>query len=201
MLFESRQKGLIRRDCPIYIGGLSAKLSEVYDRLSGQTRRQHPNLRLLEEVAPFVLSGQSAGEAPMRGGRIYALSSGMMTENTLSNLFAGKVMEHREHAIFFIGYCDPATPGGRIIDAAHGASIDLGENQPARRLECEVERFHFSGHATRESLRDYVNRVRPKTVLLVHGEPAAAAWFVETLGHDLPGTRVLVPGPGEKIEL
>jgi len=36
---------------------------------------------------------------------------GMMTENTLSNIFAQDFWR-RPHGIFFVGYCDPSSPAG-----------------------------------------------------------------------------------------
>lgn len=201
MCYEFRQRGLLRADCPIYIGGLGAKLTEVHDRLAGQTRRQHPNLRLADQVAPFVIAGQSAAETPMKAGRIYALSSGMMSEHTVSNIFARKVLASSEHAVFFIGYCDPETPGGFIQHAKPGDLIELSKDTEPVPLNCRVEKFDFSGHATRESLRAYVNRVRPKKVLLVHSSPEAANWFRETISADIPGCQVLIPEPGVALEI
>jgi Cft2 family RNA processing exonuclease len=201
MCYQFRRRGLLRPDCPIYIGGLGAKLTEVHDRLAAQTRRQHPNLRLADEVAPFVISGQSAADTPIKPRRIYALSSGMMSEHTVSNVFARKVLGSPEHAVFFIGYCDPETPGGFIQHARPGDMIELSSNAESVPLKCRVEKFDFSGHATRENLRAYVNLVRPKRLLLVHGSPEAANWFHETISADIPGCQVLIPEPGVTLEL
>src|SRR5438874_460794 len=78
MLYKFRREKLLR-DFPVYIGGLSAKMTETYDRRAGMSRRQLPRLQLLPEIDPFVLSGQNIHDAPARPGRVYALSSGMMT--------------------------------------------------------------------------------------------------------------------------
>ena len=56
MLHKFKGANLLR-DCPIYIGGLSAKMTEIYDERSGMSRRQLPRLQLLPEVDPFVLNG------------------------------------------------------------------------------------------------------------------------------------------------
>ncbi len=201
MFHEFRQHGFVRSDCPLYISGLGAKLTEVHDRLAGKTRRQHPNLKLLHEVPHYVVAGQSAQFEPLRPRRIYALSSGMMTENTLSNVFAHRLLEKPEHAILFVGYCDPDTPGGILRHSEPGQLIQLDSDVPPQPRHCRLERFDFSGHATRETLRAYANQVRPKKILLVHGDQEAATWFRETLTADLPGTEVVIPNPGETIDL
>lgn len=201
MMRDFRRRGVVKSDCPIYIGGLSAKLTEVFDKLAGQTRRKHPNLRLLDDVAPFVISGQTAQQTPLKPGRVYALSSGMMTEETLSNLFARRMLEKPENAVLFVGYCDPAAPGGALRNSEPGELVQLDGDVPPQPRDCRVEKFNLSGHATRESLRAYANQVRPKKILLVHGDPEAAGWFQETLSGDLPGTEVIIPAPGQPVEL
>jgi Cft2 family RNA processing exonuclease len=201
MIYRFRREGQLPHGLPVYIGGLSTKLTEVHDRLAGQTRRNFPNLRLLDEVAPFVLSGQSVGDAPMRPKRIYALSSGMMSEHTVSNIFARRVLSDANHALFFIGYSDPDSPAGVIQRTPHGALVHLGDGAEAQPLNCELRKFDFSGHAPREDLRAYAAKVHPKKVLMVHGSPAAGAWFADALASDVPGCLAATPDPGVPIEI
>ena len=58
-----------------------------------------------------------------------------------------------------------------------------------------------AAHSSRESLRAYVNRVKPKTVVLVHGDQPAVSWFANVLKEDLPEMRVVVPEPGVPVTL
>jgi len=64
-----------------------------------------------------------------------------------------------------------------------------------------VETFDFSGHAPREHLVDYVKRVRPRKLLLVHGDDPAIAWMTAAVNEALPDTEIIVPQPGEKVRL
>jgi Cft2 family RNA processing exonuclease len=201
LFHQFRRQGVLRRDCPIYIGGLGAKLTEIHDRLAGRTPRRCPDLQLLDEVAPFVVGGQNAQTLPMKPARIYALSSGMMTEKTLSNTVARLVVDDPKHALLFVGYADPDSPAGKILSASHGGEVRLSGDLGPQLLKCTVEKFNLSGHASRESIRAYVNRVRPRKVVLVHGDVPAVEWFRSTLSQDLPDSQILVPPPGEPIEL
>ncbi|MGZ4965624.1 MAG: MBL fold metallo-hydrolase [Chthoniobacterales bacterium] len=200
MIYRFRREKLLG-EFPVYIGGLSTKMTEIYDRFSLTSRRSFPRLQLLEEIEPFVLNGQTIQDAPARGGRIYALSSGMMTVKTLSNIFARRVLEDPKHSIFFVGFADPKSPAGGLREARTGDSITLDPEEPPQTLRCQIEKFQFSAHASRESLVAYGKKLAPKKIVLVHGDPSAVEWIRAQLAAELPGTEVIVPLPGVEIEL
>jgi len=200
MLHDFRRRGQIP-NCPIYIGGLGAKLTEVYDSLAHSTPRLRQEMQILDTTSPFVLAGRGAHDAPIKARRIYALSSGMMTEKTLSHTFAQRILSSPEHSLFFVGYADPESPAGRIRATAPGAMLALNGDPLPRPIRCTVEQFSFSGHAPRESILDYIRRLKPKKVLLVHGDPAAVAWFQESLKTALPAGEVICPTPGVGLEI
>jgi len=200
MIYKFRREKLLG-DFPIYIGGLSVKMTEIYDRRAMTTRRLLPRLQLLEALEPFVLNGQTIHDSPPRAGRIYALSSGMMTPKTLSNTFGRRVIEDPQHSIFFVGFADPASPAGIIKLAKPGDLISLDPDEPAQPLRCQVEQFQFSAHASRESIVDYVKKLAPKKIILVHGDVPAVEWTRARLAAELPGSEVIVPTPGVELEL
>lgn len=199
MFYEFRHQQQL--DFPAYIGGLSSKMTEVYDRRANQTHRQWPRLQLMQDVAPFILNGQTINDSPARAGRVYALSSGMMTPKTLSNIFARRMVEVPQHSILFVGYADPESPGGILRKAKTGDIVSLDPGKPSQTLRCHIEQFQFSAHASRESLIAYAKRLMPKKILLVHGDPPAVEWMRQQLTTDLPNCEVIVPIPGVEIEL
>src|SRR5207237_2061573 len=199
MLYEFRRQQQL--GFPVYIGGLSSKMTEVYDRRANQTRRQCPRVQLMQDVAPFVLNGQNINDSPARAGRVYALSSGMMTPKTLSNIFARRVVEVPQHSILFVGYADPESPGGILRTAKTGDTVSLDPDEPSQTLRCHIEQFQFSAHASRESLIGYATRLTPKKILLVHGDPPAVEWMRQQLTTELPNCEVIVPTPGVEIDL
>lgn len=200
MLWRMRLRGQLAA-VPIYIGGLSTKLTTLYDAFANDAQRQHPELQLLQELAPYVISGSEIGTIAPRKKCIFAISSGMMTENTLSNIFARKILGDPNQSLFFVGYSDPESPAGKIRSAAHGTPIQLQPDQPAIPLRCNIQEFSFSAHASRESLLNYAILLRPKKILLVHGDQPAVEWFQLRLHRELPETEVIIPEPGKKIVL
>ena len=77
----------------------------------------------------------------------------------------------------------------------------LYTRHPPVARKCEIEIFDFSGHATRESLLDYILQVKPKKTFLVHGDPRATDWFAAQLKEKLPSTEAIVPEPGRDYVL
>ena len=132
---------------------------------------------------------------------IYALSSGMMSEGTVSNEFAHRFIGEERNTVAFVGYTDKDTPGAKIRNAMPGDLITLNPQRDPVRLRCRVESFDFSAHSSRESISDYVRMVQPKKLLLVHGDAPAMDWFKETLSKDLPQTEIVLPEPGQTVTL
>jgi predicted metal-dependent RNase len=197
MIHRFKRQHLIPRKTPVYIGGLSTKMTHIFDNFSEVSRRQLPGFDFLTDMELETGNRRNRGPIPFISGCIYALSSGMMTEKTVSNNFARQgVLENKRHGLFFVGYADPASPGGRIRSARPGDEILLDPAYPPVPLRWEMRIFDFSGHSTREAIADYIELVRPKKAFLVHGDDAAIEWFRQELKRRLPGTEVIVPVPG-----
>lgn len=199
MLYKLRREKIL--DFPIYIGGLSSKISEIYDRRARMGRRQLPRLQLLDELRPFVLNAETIHDARTRAGRVYALSSGMMMPKTLSNIFAQRIVDQPRHSIFFVGYADPQSPAGILRNARANEQVTLAPGESPQPVRCHIEQFQFSAHASRESLIAFAEKLAPKKILLVHGDPQAVEWIRARLASDLPNSEIIVPTPGVEIEL
>jgi Cft2 family RNA processing exonuclease len=199
MLYKFRRDNLL--DFPIYIGGLSSKISDIYDRRANMGRRQLPRLQLLKELRPFVLNAETIGEARTRAGRVYALSSGMMVPKTLSNIFAQRIIDQARHSIFFVGYADPESAAGILKNALPDEQVTIDPVSAPQRLRCHIDQFQFSAHASRESLIAFAERLSPKKVVLVHGDPLAVEWMRARLALDLSNSEIIVPTPGTELEL
>jgi len=201
MLEELREEGLIPV-VPIHIGGLSTRMSQIADKFRDSPWRFHRGRRLLESIEDLRILPRGHREPEFDRGRIYALSSGMMSQHTVSNRFSRHILGKEENALVFVGYADPETPAGKILEVGQGGRVRLDSQRDHETLiRCSVERFDFSGHAPRDQIVDYAVSLRPRNVILVHGDPVAKTWFQETLSKKLPGSRVLAPAPGEWVEL
>jgi Cft2 family RNA processing exonuclease len=155
----------------------------------------------MREAAPFILNDETIRDAPVRAGRAYVLSSGMMIPNTLSNVFARRLIENPQHSIFFVGYANPESPAGVLREAGTGGEVALDPDKPPQRVRCHIEQFQFSAHATRETLIEYARKILPRKIVLVHGDPPAVEWMRTMLSAELPNSEIIVPTSGVEIEL
>jgi Cft2 family RNA processing exonuclease len=186
---------------PIHIGGLGRVFTEIYDLESHRAHRALPNLQLREALKLIVLDQQQVEKMKFAGGRLFVITAGMMSENTASFNLALRMIGDERHAIFFVGYADPDTPGGRLKASrpAEPFILDPGASHVTRR--CEVEDFDLTAHANREDLLDLVGNVEPRIVLLSHGEEDSLNWFAAQIHARHPKIKIIQPKPGEAVEV
>lgn len=201
LLYEAKKSGALRGGFGLYVGGLSAKITAVTDRLRGSSPRRHGDLKLAECLPMEVVGGRDVAQLPVLPRTVYAVSSGMMTENTLSNILAPKILENPDAHCMFVGYSDPKSPAGHVRAGKEGDEVVLDPRRRPVRRRCKVDQFTLSAHATRDGLLNYVERVKPGKLLLVHGDPPAVAWFAREVPKVCPETEVIIPAPGVPVEI
>lgn len=190
-------------DVPVTIGGLSTKMTTIYDRYADNANRKRPEFRILRDMELRAGTRRRGKSVPIRYQEqaIYALSSGMMSENTVSNKFARSFLPNSANSLHFVGYSDPSTPSYQIRQASTGDMISLDERKDPVKLNCEVKEYNFSGHADREHLLEFILSTQAKQVFLVHGDLEASQWFQEELARKMPNAEVTIPLPGEDYSL
>jgi Cft2 family RNA processing exonuclease len=193
------EEGRLERQ-PVYIGGLGRVFSEIYDLEAHRAHRQFPNLQLHEALNLIVLDQKQAAKMKLTGGRLFVLTAGMMSEHTAAHDLAVRMLEDERHGIFFVGYADPETPGGRLRAAKHGETFRMSPSAGEVAKKCQVEDFDLTAHANREDLVDFVGKVDPRVVLLGHGEDASRDWFEAQIKARYPKVKVIQPKPGETVE-
>jgi Cft2 family RNA processing exonuclease len=201
MLALLMKQGKIKKQ-PIYIGGLGRVFTEIYDLQSHRAHRQHTNLLLHETLELIVANPDQIKKMKLAGsGRIFVITSGMMTENTAAHDLAVRMMADEKQAIFFVGYADPETPGGRLKAAKHGEKFLFSATAGEVTRKCEIMDFDLTAHANRDDLLDFVGEVNPRTVILAHGDEPSRKWMEQQIHSRHPKIKVIHPLPGKPIEV
>lgn len=198
LLAQLMEEGKLRPQ-PIYIGGLGRVFTEIYDLEAHRTHRRLPNLQLHEALNLVVLEQGQTEKMNLGGGKLFVVTAGMMSENTAAHNLALRMAGDENQAIFFVGYTDPDTPGGKLRAARRGEKFLFSPSGGELELRCEVESFDLTAHADREQMLDFVEEVEPRVVLLTHGEDSSRAWFEGQIRNRFPKIQVHQPRPGEPI--
>ena len=103
-------------------------------------------------------------------------------------------------AIFFVGYADQNTPGGRLKAAKPGEPFLFSAQAGELTRKCQLEDFDLTAHANREELIDFISRVSPHTIILGHGDTESRRWVEEQIHFRYPKIRVFQAMPGQTIE-
>ena len=200
MLALAMRAGKLPRQ-PIYIGGLGRVFTEIYDLESRRAHRQHKDLQIHEALNLIVLEQGQAEKMKLSGGRIFVVTAGMMSEKTAAHDLAARMIGDERQSIFFVGYADPDTPGGRLKAAKRGETFVFSPSAGQVTLKCQMDDFDLTAHANRDQLLNFVGHVQPRVVLLGHGEESSRKWFEEQILTHWPKIKVVQPQPGKIVEV
>lgn len=202
MIGRFKLRGVIDEDVPVYTAGSMRGVAEVYDKTRETTPRLDPDFEVYgvdQERLPRTQS--RLNEAVSKPG-IFVLTSGMLFERTPSFDLARRIVGDERHGVFFVGFSKEGSPGERLQLAAEaGEPMTFDEDEGPVPVRATVDRFRFSGHAHRRDLVQIVERLQPRTVVLVHGETAAKEWMRDNILAHHPDVRVVIPEQGEEVEL
>lgn len=180
VLDEARRKGAIP-PCPILCSGLGMDLVNYFHDISAQAGNLHFSRKVLKSLGVRSIPRRlEPGREPARPG-IYLVSSGMMVENTPSYVIASGLLGNDRNAILFVGYCDPDTPGGKLLTTKNGDRFTFEAIDHVETVCARIRQYDLSGHADREELVALADHLSPKTIFLHHGDPEARDWFREAL--------------------
>jgi hypothetical protein len=181
--------------------GLGMDLVDYFDEICRKTHHIQFNRGIVKELKirplPRVLK---PGEDPKQNA-LYIISSGMLVERTPSYTLASGLIGHAGNTIGFVGYCDPETPGGRLLASKPGETFLFETAHVKTKIKARVERFELSGHADREELLQFAVQTGARSIVLTHGDPDARAWFAEQLAAKLPAAKVIDPVPLKQYQV
>ena len=198
-----KQRGHIPAEVPVYTAGGMRAVADIYDTTRYNTPRLNPDFQVFGVAQRRMPRSYTAKRNALEGPSIHVASSGMMFENTLSNWVAQQLIEDEENAVFLVGYAKEDSPACRLLEAAENGTdgIILDRHIGMQPLNCEVERFRFSGHSHRRDLIQLVEKLKPQKVVLVHGDIDARQWMADNIQFFYPQIEVFMPEIGEALEV
>jgi Cft2 family RNA processing exonuclease len=191
---DARSSGALR-STPVFSTGLGVDVAHLFDEISRKTGLVNFRKRILKDLrvqAPPEIPNPAC--PPSQAG-LYLLGSGMMVENTPSDRMAASLVQDHQNAVCFVGYCDPETPGGKLLQVESGGTFLFDALDYVAPVHARVERFDLSGHADRDELLNFALKTNPRSLILTHGDADARDWFFDEITYHSPNTTILDPKP------
>lgn len=180
-------------DVPVFCSGLGMDLVNHFHEISRNSNDLRFSRKVLKSVGARPLPRKliPGRDLPMQG--IYLVSSGMMVENTPSYVLATSMLGQDRNSILFVGYCDPSTPGGQLLETQPGEPFEFREIDWVETVRAKIRQFDLSGHADRDELIGLAKKLSPKTIFLHHGDSDSREWFSSALSP--LGAKIIDPEP------
>lgn len=179
----------------IYTSGMAREISDIYDLHRYNTKRIKKDFCIKEIPQLPIIQDELLTAKYFQIPSIVLASSGMMIEGTTSFALAQRWLREKNFGIFFVGYVDPLTPANAVLTGDEGNL----QQRFGSKIACEVETFRLTSHSNREELIELVKRLKPKLVILVHGELDGIEWLGKEILTRFPKTKVQVPELGKKV--
>ncbi len=184
----------------IYTGGLGTKINLAYDYNRFVVNRVDEEFEL-NIIPQKDYYGVSNPEDFFKHPCIVLASSGMMIKGTTSFTFAKRWLKQKYSAIFTVGYMNNKTPGYVIANSEQGDKIQLTDSDEPTEVNCTIKNFKFSAHARRDDLLEIVAKLKPKNVILIHGEAEAANWVGASILKKYKNIKIHTAIEGKEIEI
>ena len=199
-----KRRGDIAAETPVYTAGSMRAFAELYDKTRLSTPRLDPEFQVFDVDQFRLPRKREAQRDALAGPSIHVVSSGMMFERTASNALAQELVEDERNAVLLVGFAREDSPADRILAAAgegKGTEAVIDTFRGPQPINCEVERFRFSGHSHRRDLIQLVEMLKPRKVVLVHGEEEARTWMSDNITFFHPEIEIVAPKTGRAVEL
>jgi putative mRNA 3-end processing factor len=175
---------------PIYFDGMARKVTgKILANPSKYVKNKEALAHMYYDVIKWPHNQDERNEIA-EGQGIFVTTSGMLQ--------GGPVMHYLKHfwhdsrsAIFLTGYQCKRTNGRNLLD--HGYVYLKGWRTE---VQCQVEKYDFSGHSDRDQLEAYIKAVNPKEALIIqHGDPESveslSLWAKKELSCKVFGPAIL----------
>ncbi|MBN1982104.1 MAG: MBL fold metallo-hydrolase [Chitinivibrionales bacterium] len=173
---------------PVYVDGLVKAVCSIYSKheryvtrtLSHAIRTQaHPFFT--DPIIAVETPGQRAA-ALSAGPSVVIASSGMLCGGA-SVVYAREFLKNERDAVFLTGYQDEESPGSALIKLSQNCDTVKKFSLSGEEIDvaASVKLFSLSAHADRLQMAGLIESIRPRTVLLVHGDRAAQQSLKQSL--------------------
>lgn len=157
---------------PAYLGGMITKANKIYRQNVLWLKEEIPKRILLADDDPFKSPNFSE---PKRKDKkdvfeqksaIIVATSGMLTGGPSVQYFEKLAPDHR-NTVVLVGYQAEGTLGRELYE--HNPVVTMRNGREVK-VNCKIENISFSAHADHPQLVEFITKIEPRHIFIVHGE-------------------------------
>ena len=173
---------------PIYMDGMAKKITRIIQRYPESIKNSYELEQALERIT--IIQNPRHRMQALESQGIFLTTSGMLD--------GGPVLEYLKHFYFneknsllMTGYQVEGSGGRHLLDTG---KIFIDGNM--LKVKCLVKKFDFSAHSGKKELVSLINRIKPRNLILEHGDPDSIEIMSNSVSHDM---NIFTPTTGETI--
>ena len=182
-------------EIPIYLDGMARKLTKLMvDSEDPYIDNKDVLNRMIKRVN-MIKHPRERDEIAKRKGIVIVSTSGMVQGGPVIT-YAHHMIHKPENYMILTGYQAKGT-NGRFIFEDHL----FYDHHQRFQVKCHVRKFDFSAHYGQDSIRKLMTKIKPKNLILQHGDLGALCESQSYAHENLKTTNVFLPMIGDIIEI
>ncbi|NOZ81819.1 MAG: MBL fold metallo-hydrolase [Candidatus Micrarchaeota archaeon] len=174
--------------CPIYLDGMAKTALDITLRYPEFLR----DPKALEKAAERTIPLYDFRDRKMALKRpcVIVTTSGMLSGGPIIS-YLKKLHKKENCSLIFTGFQVPGTPGRTLLDTGYY------RNGTEFKVNMRIEYLDFSAHADRNELLEFVKKIEPEKIILIHGDNCEEfASELSSMGFD-----ATAPENGDSLEV
>ncbi|MDT7892129.1 MAG: MBL fold metallo-hydrolase [Thermoproteota archaeon] len=186
-IFEENKLGY-----PIYMDGMARAASEIM--------LKHPeyfkNYELLKRAISNlnIINSKKDRKEAMNEPSIIISPAGML-KGGAAIYYVNKIAKDPKSAIFFVGYLSKETPGREVLEKRV-----IQSEKGIEPVLAQLDWFGISSHADMSGLINYIKKVNPEKLILIHGEYFRMIEMSKLIKEELD-IECFIPKNGEEFQI
>ena len=146
----------------IYLDGMAQKASDIILYHKSSIRDANALKEVLKKIK-FVRTKRQRDKILKKGG-IVITTSGMLNGGPII-YYLKQARSRKDTCLLLTGFQVDGTPGSKVLKTG------VFENEEEKfKVNIEIKKFDFSGHAGKSELLELINEIKPDRVVCVHGD-------------------------------
>ena len=181
-------------DAPIYLDGMARKLTEIYVNSNDPYIDNKDILEKMFKKCHVVAHPSEREKIAHVKGAVIVSTSGMVQGGPVVT-YVEKMCHDRDNYIILTGYQAKGTTGREILEN----KVFFKHHQKFT-VKAQVMKYDFSAHYGQDSIHSLIDKIKPKNLILQHGDCDALRATRAYAHEHLPNTNTFLPAIGDVME-